>query len=193
MSNIIDSVEKASEILIKGGVGIFPTDTAYGIGCRIDRADSVEKIYEIRKRPLEKSLLALVSSKEMAEAYAYISEKADKIIQRYWPGGLTIILRCKKEMVPGIVRSNGDTIAFRMPNHLEILKLIDKVGVPIVAPSANMSGQVTPLSFEEVNKKLIDEVDFALKGVCTIKGVSTIINATADDVKVVRQGVVKFL
>lgn len=193
MSNIIDSVEKASEILIKGGVGIFPTDTAYGIGCRIDRADSVEKIYEIRKRPLEKSLLALVSSKEMAEAYAYISEKADKIIQRYWPGGLTIILRCKKEMVPGIVRSNGDTIAFRMPNHLEILKLIDKVGVPIVAPSANMTGQVTPLSFEEVNKKLIDEVDFALKGVCTIKGVSTIINATADDVKVVRQGVVKFL
>ncbi len=193
MSKIIDSPEEATKILIRGGVGIFPTDTAFGVGCRMDREDSVKRIYELRNRPREKALIALVSSVDMAREYALVDERTEKIMNRYWPGGLTIILKNKKEKVPSIVSANGETLAIRMPNHHDLLSIITSVGVPIVAPSANIAGEHTPLSFDELNEELFEGVDFILRGVCTIKGVSTIVDATTDTVKVVRRGVVDFL
>ncbi len=128
----------------------------------------------------------------MAKDYVFIDDDSDsKLVKRYWPGGLSIIFRCKKEKVPGIVRANGETVAVRFPNHSELVDIINKIGVPIVAPSANFSGDATPIKLSEVSKKLLDKVDFTLNGVCTIEGVSTIIDTTQKPWKVLREGVVK--
>ncbi len=183
--------EESVKILKEGGVVIFPTDTAVGIGCRINDEKAIERIYEIRHRPPEKPLLILVSSFEMAEEYALpLSEKIKKILHKYWPGGVTFILPANSQKVLPIVRAGKSTIAIRFPQHKEIVEIIKKVGVPIVAPSANFSGERTPLTIEEVDENLKKKVDFVLTGMCTMKGVSTIVDLTTNPYQIVREGVV---
>lgn len=174
-----------------GGVVIFPTDTAIGIGCRIDNVEAVERIYEIRHRPPEKPLLILVSSFEMVQEYAIpLSEKEYLLMKKYWPGGITFVINANEEKVPAIVRANGPTIAVRLPDNNELIKIIDEIGVPIVAPSANFSGGKTPLKIEEVDDNLKKQVDFVLPGVCKMEGISTILDLTQNPYQILRQGVV---
>ncbi len=185
-------IENAIENLKAGKVGIFPTDTAYGIGCRMDDENAVKHVYKLRNRPEEKALLILVSSVEMAEKYVEIPEEVrKKLIEKYWPGGLTIILNCKTEKVPGIVRANGETLAVRFPYHIDLQEVIDKLGVPIVAPSANFSGESTPVQLNRISPELISKVDFILPGMCTMEGVSTIVDTTVQPWKIMREGVVR--
>lgn len=187
-NNIDEAVQKLKE----GKIGIFPTDTAYGVGCRADDEAAVKKVYMIRNRPEEKALLILVDSLEMASQYSEVNDNVkEKLINHYWPGGLTIILPCKTEKIPPAVRANGPTIAIRLPNNPMIGEVIKKVGVPIVAPSANFSGELTPFSLEDVDQALLKEVDFVLPGVCTMKDISTIIDTTVSPWKIVREGVIK--
>lgn len=188
---LVMKINEVVSLLKKGKIGIFPTDTAFGIGCRCDDKDSVENIYRIRNRPEDKALLILVDSLEMAEKYSYINNEVKKtLVGRYWPGALTLILPCKKEKVIKNVRAGGDTIAIRLPDHKVLREIIKGVGVPIVAPSANFSGEATPYSLSDVDTNLIDKVDFVLEGVCTMKGVSTIIDTTSNPYTVIRQGVI---
>lgn len=184
-------MEKAIEELKNGGVGIFPTDTAFGIGCRIDKEDSVRRLFELRKRSETKAVPVLVSSIEMAEKYAEnITPQVRTLMEKYWPGGLTIVLKCKKDLVPELVRGGGDTIGLRMPNNQTALKLIESVGVPILAPSANFSGQPTPYDFESLDSELVRLVDFTLSGECRLKQASTVIDST-NNFKILRQGAVQ--
>ena len=188
----MENKNEAIKQLKAGKIGIFPTDTAFGIGCRADDEKAVKRVYKIRNRPEEKALLILVSSIKMASEYAYIDDKVRReLIDLYWPGGLTIILPCKTEKIPAVVRAGGSTIAIRFPSNPMICEVIEKIGVPIVAPSANFSGEATPFSLEEVDHSLLKEVDFILPGMCTMKGISTIIDATVAPWKVIRQGVVE--
>jgi L-threonylcarbamoyladenylate synthase len=185
-------LEEVIERLRQGKVGIFPTDTVYGIGCRMDNKDAVKKVYLIRNRPAEKSLLVLVSSLEMAKEYVDIgSEVEEKLISKFWPGGLTIIFNSKKDKVLPIVNAGGNTLAVRLPNHQVLQKIIEGVGVPLVAPSANFSGGDTPFTFSDVDPHLMQKVDFVLNGMCTMEGTSTIIDTTVKPWKIVRQGVVE--
>lgn len=188
MNNI--SFLEATDPLISGKVGIFPTDTAYGIGCRVDDSEAVERIYKIRNRPSEKALLILVSSLEMAYEYGEFSDNAKLLADKYWPGGLTMVVACNTQKIPSNVRAGGDTIAIRLPNHKALIELIDKIDVPIVAPSANFSGSKTPFEYDELDPELISHADFVVKGDCTIKGVSTIIDTTVDPFVIIREGVV---
>ena len=184
--------KKVTDVFKKGGIVIFPTDTAFGIGCRLDNEDSVKKVYDIRKRPIDKAMIALVGSVEMAENYVDIPDDVkEKLTNKYWPGGLTIILNCKKEKVPSIVRSDGGTLAVRFPNQQVIIDVINDLGVPIIAPSANYSGERTPLYISEVDPTLLAKVDFVLEGMCTIRGISTIVDTTVLPWKIVREGVVQ--
>ncbi len=177
-----------------GKIGIFPTDTSFGIGCRIDNQESIEKIFEIRNRPPQKALLALISSIEMAEEYVYVTPEAKiQLFKKYWPGGLTVILKCKKDKVPAIVRASGESLAIRLPDHTDLRRVIEAVGVPIIAPSANFSGGQTPVTLDMVEKDLVKEVDFVVDGRCTMEGVSTIIDTTVLPFKIIRQGVVEVI
>jgi L-threonylcarbamoyladenylate synthase len=185
---------EAIEVFNKGGIVIFPTDTAIGIGCRIDDSKSIKRLFEIRKRPENKSLLVLVSSIEMAQKYLLpISQDVkEKLIKSYWPGPLTIVLKCNPEKVPFPVRDERNTLGVRFPDNKLLAGLIAGVGVPIVAPSANFTGEETPFKIEDLNPKLVKQVDYVLnEDIGLKKDVSTIIDCTVEPWKIIRKGAVK--
>src|SRR3990167_4734088 len=191
MENI--EVNQAISILKSGGVVIFPTDTAFGIGCRIDDAESAARVFKIRKRPPSKATPALVSGIQMAETY-FRSPPPQKIIslmEEYWPGGLTIIYHAQTEKIPELVRGGGNTIGLRQPNHPITQQIIKGVGVPILGPSANFHGLPTPYEFTDLDPELVKLVDYVVSGECTVKQASTVIDCTQTPWKIIRQGSVK--
>jgi len=105
-------MEEIANILNKGGIIIFPTDTAFGIGCRIDNQKAVEKLLKIKKRPLNQPTPVLVSNLEMAKKYIESIPKGveEKLIRKFWPGALTIILKAKENLVPELVRGGGENL-----------------------------------------------------------------------------------
>lgn len=194
----MDKTKKAVEVLKNGGIVIFPTDTAIGIGCRIDNAKAIEGLFRIRRRSKSKPLLALVNSVAMAEKYLYpIPEKVkDKLIKNYWPGELTIILKSKINKVSKLVTGGTNTLGVRFPDNPKLLALINAVGVPIVAPSANFAGEKTPFRFEDLNSELVRQVDYVLNEKTSPpaggeKSVSTVIDCTVEPWKIIREGAVK--
>lgn len=190
----MDKVKKAIEVFNAGGIVIFPTDTAIGIGCRMDNQDAVKKLFKIRKRPENKPMLVLVDSVEMAQDYLLPipQEVKDKLIKPYWPGKLTIILNCNPDKVPFPVRDKRNTLGVRFPNNKILLELIKGVGVPIIAPSANFSGEKTPFRFENLNPELVKQADYVLnEEACLGENVSTIIDCTVKPRKIIRQGAIK--
>lgn len=188
---MIDPLEKAVNVIKSGGIVIFPTDTAFGIGCRIDNETTVTRLFNIRKRPNTKAAPVLVSSIDMAREWVdEINPQAEKLIDEYWPGGLTIVLPSTDLRVPSLVKGGGNTLGVRMPDHEDILQLVSKVGVPILAPSANLSDDDTPFTVDELNPKLVRLVDFVLPGESKIKQTSTVVDSTVNPFKVLREGAV---
>ncbi len=183
-------IDRAVKILNKGGIIVFPTDTAFGIGCRIDSQKAIERLFQIRKRPTNMAAPVLVSSLQMAKKYweADTQEVEEKLISRYWPGALTIVLAANKSLVPDLVRGGGETVGIRMPQYNQILEVIEKVGVPILAPSANIHGEQTPYSKNMLNKYIVQSVDLVLDGKCTLKNASTVVDCTQKPWKVLRYG-----
>lgn len=189
----MNNIQKAIEIFKQGGVVIFPTDTAFGIGCRMDDEKAVKRVFDIRKRPLNQAVPVLVSSIDQAQKYLKpIPEDVCKdLMEKYWPGGLTIILPCLENKIPSLVRANKNTLGIRIPDNSLILQIIKELNVPIIAPSANFSGEKTPYDLLEINKDLINLVDFALPGMCKIKEQSTVIDCSVKPWKIIRRGAVK--
>lgn len=188
----MSEIDNAKEVLDNGGIIIFPTDTAFGIGCRIDKPDTIERLFKLRKRPADKPVPVLVSSIEMAKEYALdIPISVRSILDKYWPGALTIVIFCNKDKVPNLVRGGGDTVGIRMPNHKLLLQLIEKVGVPILGPSANFGGNPTPYKFEDMDPDLIKFADYVLEGETGGTNVSTVIDCSKTPWRILRQGAVK--
>ena len=190
----MDKVKKAIEVFKNGGIVIFPTDTAIGIGCRIDNEETIKKLFKIRRRSENKPMLVLVDSVKMAQNYLLpISEEIkEKLIRPYWPGKLTIILKCDPDKVPFPVRDERSTLGVRFPNEPTLLALIGGVGVPIVAPSANFAGEKTPFKLKDLNPKLIKQADYVLDKKISLKEkLSTIIDCTVEPWKIIREGAIK--
>ncbi len=185
-----DQIKKAAEIINNGGIIIFPTDTAFGIGCRMDDERAIKKLFEIRKRPLTQATPVLVSGKEMAKKYLkpFSSRVETELMDKYWPGALTIVLESHTDLVPDLVRGGSANLGVRMPNNSLLLELIDLVGIPVLGPSANFHGEQTPYSLKDLNKNLIQMVDFVLEGECLYKSASTVIDCTNSPWKILRQG-----
>ena len=186
-----EQLQKAITVLKAGGIVIFPTDTAYGIGCRIDDRHAIDRLFTIRKRPVSQAMPVLVSSKSMA--YGYYKNPPEIVAQLmdlYWPGALTIIGPCDPSHIYTPIRGGTETVGLRMPNHNIPLSLITAVGVPVVGPSANFHGETTPYSFDELNPELVRLVDYALPGKATLGIVSTVVDATESPPKIIRQGAV---
>lgn len=187
-----DKIFQAVDVLNNGGIVIFPTDTAFGIGCRIDNEKAVKKVFEIKHRSLDNALLVLVDSVELAEKYVQIPDEVrTKLVDKYWPGGLSIFFKTKPGKVARIVTANTDVLAIRWPKHEQIVKVVNGVGVPIIATSANISGGVTPYSLEQVDATIIRQADYVMEGECTYKKESTIVDTTVKPWKILRIGVVE--
>lgn len=186
-------LEEAITVFNQGGIVIFPTDTAFGIGCRVDKPESIERLFTIRKRPVTQPMSLLVNSKEMASEYVknIPQEVFEKLINPFWPGALTIIFFAKKENVPALVRGNGETIGVRMPKDTELLDIITAIGVPILGPSANFHGEKTPFNMDDVHPELVKLADYMLLGQCEGNTVSTVIDCTKTPWQIVRQGAIR--
>lgn len=185
-------IERAVMTVESGGVIVFPTDTAYGMGCRIDDKRAVDRVFRIRNRSRNKPTPVLVSSIKMAEKY-FRSPKdiVRRYMESYWPGALTIVWFCNKKNVYSPIRGSGNTIGVRMPDHSLVLDIIAKVGVPIIGTSANFSGEQTPYSVDELDSKLVRVVDYVLEGECKHGAASTVVDCTGKEPEIIRQGAVE--
>ncbi len=187
----MNDIQKAIEVLNQGGIIIYPTDTAFGIGCRIDKPEAVDKLFTIRKRPREQATPVLVDSVDMALLYFDSpSDVVRRLMETYWPGALTIVAPAKKNLFYSPIRGGGNNIGLRMPNHETALKIISGVGVPILGPSANFHGDPTPYSFAELNPELVKLVDYVVPGECSVKQASTVVDCSVEPYKIIRQGAV---
>jgi L-threonylcarbamoyladenylate synthase len=186
----MSNVNKAIGVFRKGGIVIFPTDTAFGIGCRIDNEESIKRLFEIRKRPQSQAAPILVDGVSMAKDYLVEFPKSviAKLVKPYWPGALTIVLPCKKNKVFPLVRGFGDNIGVRMPNNPIILSIIKEVGVPILGPSANFHKDNTPYAFKDLNPDLVSLVDYVLEGECLMGRASTVIDCSKNPWTILRNG-----
>lgn len=187
-----DNFDEAVKVFKGGGVVIFPTDTVWGIGCRLDDQNAVERVFRIRNRPFQKAVPVLVSSFPQAEKYfSDLPSEIKKLILAYWPGGLTVVYYASKQELLSQVRGGGETIGLRMPNKKDLLQMIERVGVPILGPSANFSGCRTPAKKTELDPQLIKQVDCVLDGECDGKMSSTVVDCTQTPWKILRQGAVQ--
>lgn len=189
-----EEIQKAVEILKGGGIIIFPTDTAFGIGCRIDNEKAIERLFDIRKRPRNQPVSVLVDSIEMAQDYLLpISEEVQqKLIKKYWPGALTIILQSRIDKVSNLVRGGENNLGVRMPNNKITLSLIKGVGVPILGPSANFHGEKTPYELKDLNPELIKLVDYVVSSQDKSgENASTVIDCSKKPWQILRKGAVR--
>lgn len=188
-----NQIQTAINVLNKGGIVIFPTDTAFAIGCRIDDERAIERLFETGNRPRTQAVPVLVDTVKMAQAYLETipKEVVDKLIEPYWPGALTIVLPCQTEKIPILVRGGGNTLGVRIPHHPVVRAIVRGIGVPILGTSANFHGQKTPYSFEDLDPKLIKQVDYVVDGECRVKQQSTVIECSTSPWKVLRQGAIR--
>ncbi|MEM1573243.1 MAG: L-threonylcarbamoyladenylate synthase [Candidatus Methanomethylicaceae archaeon] len=184
--NIINDIVN---ILRKGGLCAFPTETVYGLGADGFNSEAVIKIFKVKKRPLDNPLILHIDSQEMLEEVAIeIPNIAYEIVKKLWPGPLTILLK-KSEKVPKEVTANLPNVAVRCPAHPIALSLIKNLERPIAAPSANISGKPSPTIAEYVIEDLMGLIDVIIDGGETFFGIeSTIIDITKDPPILLRPG-----
>ena len=181
-------LEEASEIIKRGGLVAFPTETVYGLGANALDEEAVKKIFIAKGRPQDNPLIIHVADKNIDDYVKEIPEIAREIIDRFWPGPLTIILN-KKEIIPNVTSANLESIGIRMPNNEIALELIRLAGVPIAAPSANISGRPSPTDVERCIEDLDGKVDCIIGGMqCNVGVESTIIDCTSNPPLILRPG-----
>lgn len=183
-----DAIEIAGEVIKNGGLVVFPTETVYGLGADGLNPKAVSAIFKAKGRPSDNPLILHVSDMEMAEKIGEINPAARKIMGKFWPGPVTVIV-AKKEIVPQEVTAGLDTVAIRMPQNEVARMLIKAAGVPIAAPSANLSGKPSPTTFRHAADDMDGRVDVIIDGGdCDIGIESTVIDTTINPPMVLRPG-----
>ncbi len=179
----IEPLKQAGEILRRGGLVIIPTDTVYGIAANSLNRKAVERLYQIKQRPDEKNCSLLIGSKERVEDFAKdIQITAYKLIDKFWPGALTIILKSAK----------ADTVGLRMPNQEIALKIIEFSALALACPSANISGKPAPQNFSEAVAPFKGLVEMAIDAGTTTLGVeSSVVDLSGGEMNILREGAIK--
>ncbi len=182
-----ENIKTAAELLKKGELVAFPTETVYGLGAIAFNERAVAKIFELKNRPGFDPLIVHIAEFSMLEEVCHFNEKAKRLAERFWPGPLTLVLP-KKENVPGILTSGLPTVAVRMPAHKVALELIKECGLPIAAPSANPFGKLSPTKAEHVLSYFGEELFILDGGECRVGLESTIIDLTQEVPVILRPG-----
>jgi len=181
----------AREIILKGGVVAFPTETVYGLGADALNPSAVQKIFEAKGRPADNPLIVHVGDvKAIYEIADEIPPDAEKVINAFMPGPLTVVLK-KNPRVPDIVTAGLGTVAVRMPASKEAQAFLKTVGVPVAAPSANASTRPSPTRWQHVVDDLDGKIPLVLKGSdCEIGIESTVLDFSREEITILRPGAV---
>ncbi|MCB0390064.1 MAG: threonylcarbamoyl-AMP synthase [Bdellovibrionales bacterium] len=186
--------DQAALLLEQSDVVAIPTETVYGLAARIDRPEAIEKIFRIKERPSFDPLIVHVSSIEQAKLYANEwTEIHQKLASQFWPGPLTLVVS-KNDKVSTVITSGLDSVGLRYPQHLLTLSLINKIGVPLAAPSANKFGKTSPTTAQHV-KESLPEVEILDGGDCKVGIESTIVsiqNGSSVKVQLLRPGMIQW-
>ena len=186
-----ENLNKISNSIKDGKVIAFPTETVYGVGVNGFDEEAIRLLYKIKKRPIDKPISLLVSSVDMIKEVASdITDKELKIIEKFFPGPLTIIVK-KSEKVPNILTNNSPYVGIRMPQNDTALKIIDSANSPLAVTSANMSGEESDTEFSEVYNDFKECAEYLVDGGKSKLGVaSTVIQLVNGEVKVYREGLI---
>lgn len=184
-----EAYKKAGEILRNGELVAFPTETVYGLGGNALCEDASKKIYAAKGRPSDNPLIVHIADKDMVyELATDISESAKKLMEKFWPGPLTLVFK-KTDIVPLGTTGGLDTVAIRMPDSKEALELIKEANVPIAAPSANTSGRPSPTEASHVVEDLNGKIAMIIDGGSVGIGIeSTIVDVSGDLPMILRPG-----
>ncbi|MGM9552099.1 MAG: L-threonylcarbamoyladenylate synthase [Clostridia bacterium] len=184
-------LKEAAECIKKGGLVAFPTETVYGLGADTFNSQAVGNIYKAKGRPSDNPLISHIADIDSVNMLAReVPKKAKNLMEEYWGGPLTIILK-RKDNVPDIVSANLDTVSVRMPSHPVANALIRLSGTPIAAPSANLSGSPSPTTFLHCKQDMDGRVDMIIDGgECTIGVESTVVDMTGEVPVILRPGAI---
>ncbi|MGE0057793.1 MAG: L-threonylcarbamoyladenylate synthase [Dehalococcoidia bacterium] len=183
-------VEAAVNVLKDGGVIAIPTDTLYALSANARNAEAVRRVYAIKVREQGKPLPLFVSGIAMAESFGVLNDAARALMSRFWPGALTVVI----EKQPGFdsdALAGGSTVALRQPDNAVALAVLEGLGHPLTATSANRSGDADPVSADEVRRQLDGAIDLVIDtGPCAVGMSSTIVDCSGPELRILRQGAI---
>ncbi len=169
----------AANELKRGNIVAFPTETVYGLGANVFDARAVKKIFVAKGRPGDNPLIVHIHDlKQLNELSSHVTPNAKKLMKTFWPGPLTIVLKCTPN-VPRVVTAGLSTVGIRMPAHTIARTFLQKAGVPVAAPSANTSGKPSPTAWQHVRADLNEKIPLILQGKASAHGIeSTVVDCS---------------
>lgn len=182
-------LEDVVEMLKHGAIGVIPTDTTYGMVAEALKPTSVERMYDIRKRPSEKPFIILMHHLMQLKQFGIqLTEKQQIFLSEMWPGPVSVVLPCTDKAFTYLTRGT-DTLAFRIPDNGELQKLVRSVG-PLIAPSANIAGEPVAQTVAEARAMFGDQVDFFIDGGELHNPPSTLLAFEDSEINVLREGAI---
>jgi L-threonylcarbamoyladenylate synthase len=195
-NNKIDKkiIDKAVEVLKAGGLIVYPTETCYGVGVMASNEEAVEKLLKYKKRPEGKAISVAVNGPEMAARYVQINKEAADLYKNFLPGPITVISKSKQNL-PAKLHAEDVTLGIRWPDHIVPLSIVEQLGEPITATSANSSGKKTPYTVDDILQNISSKqrnlIDFVIDiGELPHNPPSTVINTTKSDMQILRKGTI---
>lgn len=179
-------IKQICEVIQNGGIVAFPTETVYGLGIRFNDQEALEHLMEAKNRDYSKAITLMVAHPQDILQYAYVSDKAQKIIKQFMPGMITLIFK-KKESVDDMMTNGKTTIGIRIPDSEFVLSLLKKVG-PMLVTSANLSHHQNTTSTKEVLQQLDGRIDMIVDGKTSDNIASTVVDVSQDEIKILRAG-----
>lgn len=185
------NIKNVAEIMINGGIAVFPTDTVYGLGA-VPLKKSIEKIYEIKKRDFSKKIIALINDisnlNEMIDETSENMDKISPVLREYWPGELTVIFKADRKFTQKF-DEELDTIGVRIPKNETALEIIKNAGGIVLTTSANISGENPVTRLNSLNKEIREKADCVIEDESTLTGKpSTIVKYENGEIELLRKG-----
>lgn len=186
----MDIINQAADVIKTGGIVAFPTETVYGLGANALDGEACKKIFAAKGRPQDNPLIVHVADFDISGYVKFIPNKARHLMEAFWPGPITIIMK-KSNIIPDTVTAGLDSVGIRMPENRVARKLIEASGVPIAAPSANLSGKPSPTTIEHCINDLTGRVDMIIGGdKCQVGLESTVVDTDGGKITILRPGAI---
>jgi len=182
-------IEQVSRVLKRGGVIAYPTETLYGLGALIDNPSAIERLRKIKGK--KEPILVLVSGIKMVEEYVEVKAEARRLMEHFWPGGLTLVLPALSGKGEEL-RAGSKGLGIRQSSEVFAQGLVEQLGIPITSTSANRSGKEPLKTAEEIEKELGAGLDLIVDSGARFSSVSTVVDLSGSELKLIREGVIKF-